>query len=244
VRLGAAALASVALVLATGSPALAAPLTGTTIAIDPGHDGGNFSHPTAINALVPAGGFLKACDTTGTAIPGGITEAAFTLDVARRLRRVLVSLGAHVVMTRTTNDGVGPCVNVRAAIGNRAHADAAVSIHADGNLGRGNRGFHVIEPGFLRGYTGPIVAPSHRLALAIRRAMIRGTSMPISNYIGVHGISTRTDLGGLNLSRVPKVFLESGNMQNRTDAALLSSGGFRAREALALAAGLRAFLGR
>jgi N-acetylmuramoyl-L-alanine amidase len=230
--------------LAPVSPAVAAPLSGVTIAIDPGHNGADGAHPTAINKLVPAGGFLKACDTTGTAIPGGISEAAFNLDVARRLRRVLAGLGARVVMTRTTNDGVGPCVNERAAIGNRAHASAAISIHADGNLSRGNRGFHVIEPGYLRGYTGPIVAPSHRLALAVRRAMVRGTSMPLSNYIGTRGISTRTDLGGLNLSRVPKVFVESGNMDDRADAALLSSGRFRAREALALAAGLRAFLGR
>lgn len=224
--------------------AVAGPLTGTTVAIDPGHNGSNGAHPAAINALVPAGGFMKACDTTGTAIPGGITEAAFTLDVARRLRRVLLSLGARVVMTRTTNDGVGPCVDQRAAIGNRAHASAAISIHADGNFGRGNRGFHVIEPGYLRRYTAPIVRPSHRFALAVRRALARGTSMPISNYIGSRGISTRTDLGGLNLSRVPKVFVESGNMDSRADAALLSSGRFRAREALALAAGLRVFLGR
>ncbi len=237
------ATAAASLALAAG-PAAAGPLSGTTIAVDPGHNGGDASHPAATNMLVPAGDFLKACDTTGTAIPGGITEAAFNLDVARRLRRALRSLGARVVLTRATNDGVGPCVDRRAAIGNRAHADAAISIHADGNLGRGARGFHVIAPGYVRGYTGPIVRPSHRLALAIRRAVIARTGMPISNYIGTDGISTRTDLGGLNLSRVPKVFLESGNMDDRTDAALLSSGRFRAREALAVAAGLRAFLGR
>lgn len=238
------ALLALALFLAVAPAAIASPLDGVTIAIDPGHNGANWSHPSQINALVSAGGFRKPCDTTGTAIPGGISEASFTLDVAKRLRRVLLSLGARVVMTRTTNSGVGPCVNQRAAIGNRAHADAAVSIHADGNLGRGNRGFHVIEPGLVRGYTGRIVGRSHRLALTIRRAMLRGTSMPISNYIGHNGISRRTDLGGLNLSKVPKVFLESGNMDNRQDAALLSRGRFRAREALAIAAGLRAFLGR
>jgi N-acetylmuramoyl-L-alanine amidase len=229
---------------APGPAAALAALALAALAIDPGHNGGNASHPTAIGKLVPAGGFLKACDTTGTAIPDGISEAAFTLDVARRLRRVLLSLGARVVMTRTTNDGVGPCVNERAAIGNRAHAAAAVSIHADGNLGAGNRGFHVIEPGLLPGRTGPIVRPSHRLALAIRAAMLARTAMPTSNYIGARGISTRTDLGGLNLSKVPKVFVESGNMDDRADAGLLSRGRFRAREALAIAAGLRSFLGR
>ena len=61
------------------------PLAGRTILVDPGHNGGNATHPAAINRLVPAGGFRKACDTTGTATNDGrLTEAAFTFDVARR----------------------------------------------------------------------------------------------------------------------------------------------------------------
>ena len=48
---------------------------------------------------------------------GRLTEAAFTLDVARRLQRRLQRLGARVLMTRATNDGVGPCVDERAATG-------------------------------------------------------------------------------------------------------------------------------
>ena len=45
-------------------------------------------------------------------------------------------------MTRSTDTGVGPCVNTRAAIGNAAGADAAVSIHGDGGPVSG-RGFDV-----------------------------------------------------------------------------------------------------
>jgi N-acetylmuramoyl-L-alanine amidase len=67
--------------------------------------------------------------------------------------------------------------------------------------------------------------------------------MPVADYIGGGGLSVRSDLGGLNLSDVPKVFIESGNMRNATDASLLTDPGFRQRVAESLAAGLDRFLG-
>src|SRR4051794_12698986 len=213
--------------------ALLLPLHGRTIAVDPGHNGANWSHPAEINRLVPAGGFEKACDTTGTAIPGGMTEPAYTLDVALRLARILRREGARVVLTRRTNDGVGPCVNERAAIGNRAHADVAISIHADGGPSSG-RGFHVIYK--------PNASQSARLALAIRKAFAAGTSEPYSTYAGHDALDVRTDLGGLNLSTVPKVLIETANMRNASDATLLESARYRHREAVALARGLEAYL--
>ena len=66
--------------------------------------------------------------------------------------------------------------------------------------------------------------------------------MPPATYVGRDGLDVRTDLGGLNLSTVPKVFIESGNMHNATDAALLESPAFRQRAADALAHGLETFL--
>ncbi|UUZ57672.1 hypothetical protein [Nocardioides sp. B-3] len=53
------------------------PLAGTTIVIDPGHQLGNHNFPSRINRLVPAGGFDKPCNTTGTATNGGYPEATF-----------------------------------------------------------------------------------------------------------------------------------------------------------------------
>jgi N-acetylmuramoyl-L-alanine amidase len=216
------------------------PLAGKTVVVDPGHNGGNFAHAKEINRLVNAGTLYKPCDTTGTAMADGYTEAAYNFDVALRLRAALRAEGARVVLTRTSNDGWGPCITTRAAIGNRAHADAAISIHADGGPSTG-RGFHVIYPPSIRGLTDDISAPSRRLALDVRAAFRAGTGMPYSTYIGAQGLDVRSDLGGLNLSDVPKVFVETGNMRNRTDAALLESSAFREREAQALAAGLTAF---
>ena len=208
--------------------------------IDPGHNGANYAHAAEISRPIFIGTQTRACDTTGTETNDGYTEAAYNLDVALRLREVLEAAGAHVVMTRTTNDGWGPCIDERAAIGNRAHADAAISIHADGGPSDG-RGFHVLMPTLVRGYTDDIYASSHRLGVDVRDTFV-ATGMPTSTYYATQGLAERTDLGGLNLSNVPKVFIETGNMRNATDAGLLESVAFRELAARQLAAGLDRFL--
>jgi N-acetylmuramoyl-L-alanine amidase len=132
----------------------------------------------------------------------------------------------------------------RAAIGNRAHPDAAISIHADAGPPSGT-GFEVISPGHVAGAPDtPVIGPSGRLAVDIRNAYHRITREPHSGYVGTRGLDLRTDLGGLNLSTVPKVFIECGNMRNAADAARLTSPRFRQRVAVALAAGFTAFLNR
>lgn len=224
-------------------PAPLAHVAGRTIVLDPGHNGGNRFHPREIGRLVDAGTLRKPCDTVGAQTAAGYPEWAFTLDVAQRLARILRRAGAKVVLTRTSNRGWGPCITRRAAIGNRALADAALSIHADGGPA-GGRGFHVIRPVSVRGLTDDIAAPSRRLALAVRAAYRTGTGLPYSTYAGRSGLDARSDLGGLNLSDVPKVFVEAGNMRNARDAALLSSPRFRGRIAESLAVGLDAFLAK
>jgi N-acetylmuramoyl-L-alanine amidase len=216
------------------------PLAGKVVAIDPGHNPNNWKHLAEIDKPVPAGGFLKACDTTGTESANGYTEAAFNFDVATRLAHILKAAGATVVLTRTAHTPWGPCINQRAAIGNRAHADAAISIHADGAPQDG-RGFDVIYPPNT-GITRRIGTASKRLAVDVRNAYAADTAMPPATYVGRDGLDVRTDLGGLNLSTVPKVFIEAGNMHNPTDAALLESPAFRQRAANALAHGLEKFL--
>ena len=132
----------------------------------------------------------------------------------------------------------------RAAIGNRAHPDAAISIHADAGPPSGT-GFEVISPGHVAGAPDtPVIGPSGPLAVDIRNAYHRITREPYSDYVGTRGLDMRTDLGGLNLSTVPKVFIECGNMRNSADAARLTSPRFRERIAVALAAGFTAFLNR
>jgi N-acetylmuramoyl-L-alanine amidase len=216
------------------------PLAGMVVGIDPGHNGGNFANQAAIDRKIWNGRAWENCNTTGTATNGGYTEALFNFQVAVYLRADLVAAGARVVMTRASNNGVGPCVNQRAAIMNNAHANAAIAIHADGGPPDG-RGFAILEP-IADGTNSAVIAPSARLGDDIRAALLAGIVMPPSNYDGVDGLKARDDLAGLNLARVPTVLIEVGNMRNATDAGLLTSGPFQQQVAQALAAAIISFL--
>jgi N-acetylmuramoyl-L-alanine amidase len=215
-------------------------LAGRVIVIDPGHNGGNAAAPSVINSLIWNGRETETCDTTGTQTDGGYTEAEFNWDVARYLTADLRAEGATVVLTRTSNTGVGPCVTERAAIGNQVRGNAAVSIHADGGPPDG-RGFAILEP-VADGINDSIIGPSASLGADLRAAFAAGTGEPISSYDGIDGIQPRNDLAGINLSTIPKVFIECANMRNAVDAALVTSPRWQATAARAIAAGLTAFL--
>ncbi|WP_245155048.1 N-acetylmuramoyl-L-alanine amidase [Nocardioides sp. 1609] len=225
------------------SPAPAAgsdarPLRGRVVVLDPGHQLGNRNFPEQVSRPVPAGGFTKPCNTTGTATDAGYPEATFTWQVSRLLARRLERLGARVVLTRTTNSERrwGPCVDVRGRAGNRIDADLKLSIHADGSYTAGAHGFHVIRPPDRPPWTDDIVRPSRRLALDLRRSL-RRSGFPYATYVaGGDGLDVRRDLGSLNLSDVPTVMVELGNMRSSADAPVMTRPAGRARYADALAA--------
>ncbi|KOG47372.1 N-acetylmuramoyl-L-alanine amidase [Streptomyces virginiae] len=235
----------------TSTPAAApapakGPLTGKTVVVDPGHNVGNFQHTDEIDQQVDIGTARKECDTTGTTTNAGYKEADFTLDVSRRLRTALEAQGAKVVLTHQADRPWGPCITERARIGNEAKADAVVSVHADG-VSAGNRGFHVILPAKVKGGaadTSKIVGPSRELGERIAGNFARTTGSAPANYLGSGtGLVVRDDLGGLNLSTQPKVFIECGNMRDAKDAAQLTSPEWRQKAAQGIADGIVGFLG-
>ena len=139
------------------------PLAGTTVVVDPGHQLGNAHFPAEINRPVPAGGFTKPCNTTGTATDGGYPEATFAWQVSRRLRARLGRPRRH----RGDDPHQQPrrplgAVRRRPRAGRQpaSHADLKVSIHGDGSYAAGARGFHVIAPASRAG-----VDRRHRRAL-------------------------------------------------------------------------------
>jgi N-acetylmuramoyl-L-alanine amidase len=232
---------------ATAAPTSQAPPSATAtgrapvVVLDPGHNGGNATHGAAVTRPVPDGrGGTKPCNTTGTRTDAGYPEHAFAWDLAQRIRAKLVARGVTVVLTRSDDSGVGPCVDVRGAAAAKTGADAMVSLHGDGSA-PANRGFHVA-------YADPPLAPAqagpaHVLAAALRDAL-RDNGFPVSNYIGRDGLSPRPDLAGLNLATRPAALVECANMRNAAEAALVSSPDGRERYATAVAAGILAFLGR
>ncbi|MGW0777038.1 N-acetylmuramoyl-L-alanine amidase [Streptomyces sp. NPDC002835] len=231
----------------TSPPKGTGPLAGKVVVVDPGHNPGNFSHTREINRQVDIGTNRKECDTTGTATNAGYREADFTLDVSRRLRTLLEKQGARVEFTQDADRPFGPCIDERARFGNEAKADAVVSVHADGSAA-GNRGFHVILPDRVKAGaadTSRIVGPSRELGERIAGRFLRATGSSPSNYVGGGtGLDVRDDLGGLNLSTVPKVFIECGNMRDPEDVALLTSPSWRQKAAQGMADGISSYLTR
>ncbi len=212
--------------------------------IDPGHQLGNHNFPAQINQPVPAGGFSKPCNTTGTSTDGGFPEATFAWGVSRRLEARLERLGARVVLTRTSNSQKrwGPCVDRRGRAGNKIRADLKISVHGDGSYTAGAHGFHVITPTDRAPWTDDIFEESERLALQTRTAL-RAQGIEAANYIaGGDGLDYRSDLATLNLSDIPTVMVELGNMRNADDAALMTTPAGRARYAAALARAVKRFL--
>jgi N-acetylmuramoyl-L-alanine amidase len=216
------------------------PLAGKIIGIDPGHNGRNYTDPAFLAHQIWNGRQWENCDTTGTETAGRYTEARFNFNVATYLAADLRQDGARVVFTRPNNRGIGPCVNRRARILDRAHANVSIDIHADYGPARG-RGFTVLEP-VADGPNNHVIRSSIRFGRFVHAAFLADTRMPISNYYGRNGYIFRNDLAGLNLTTMPKVLIESGNMNNAIDARMLVRARVQRSIARALAAAIVRFL--
>ncbi len=229
----------------TPTKALPGPLRGITIALDPGHQLGNAAYPSQVNALVPAGGFEKPCNTTGTATDSGVAESTVNLLVARAVTERLRRLGARVLMTRTVDsqERWGPCIDERGQFGKLVGARLMVSLHADG-ASASDRGFHVIAPTSRAPWTADIAGSSLRLATSLRDGLTT-SGVPRSNYTGSgSALNVRSDLGTLNMSDVPVAMIEIGNMRNTEDARRMTSMSGQAQYADGVVRGIRTFLGR
>lgn len=234
-----AALALLAALAPTPPASAAGSLDGAVIVLDPGHQRGNANPAFAskVNATRFNGSIVKACNTTGTATNAGFPESTFTWRVANRLKRLLEARGARVILTRDREsyDAWGPCAWDRAKPANEAGADLLVSIHADG-APAGDRGFHVIAPARIRGYTDDIAKPSRALARSMIAGM-RGAGAVPSTYVD-GALSVRGDQSTLNFSDVPSVIVELGNMRNAAEARVMSKAAGQQRYAEQLLAGI------
>ena len=192
-------------------------------------------------------GIHHPCDSTGTANRDGLTESSLVLDVALRVRAMLQTLGANVMMTRTTNTGSGPCIDQRVLVANRAHVDLGLSIHADGTEGpRDAGGFHIAVPVLIPGQTQRVVDESRQFALDLRTAYASATGLPVSNYLGTDGILPRADLANTNLPNHPRVLLELGVLNNASgghdDLAVLGTEAGKEAMARGIVAGIKRYL--
>jgi N-acetylmuramoyl-L-alanine amidase len=214
----------------------ASSIAGTTVFLDPGHNGANDS---SIFRQVPTGrGGTKDCQTSGTTTDDGYPEHTFNWDVVLRIREELTQMGVRTALSRGNDNALGPCVDQRAAMANALRPDAIVSIHADGGPPDG-RGFHVnySAPPLNDAQSGPAV----RFAQVMRDELVASGFTP-STYRGSDGLYGRADLAGLNLAQYPSILIECGNMKNADEAAFMQTPEGRSKVAAGVVQGIAAYL--
>lgn len=223
-------------------------LSGKTIFLDPGHQGSAAGH--SLSKQVPDGrNGMKDCQTTGATGVNGAKEHTVNWQVAQLIKAGLESQGARIVLSRADDAGWGGCVDERAAAASKSGAVMAVSLHADSTSAGADttkKGFHLIVPTLPLPNKAAQQAQSTggRTASNTMRDTLKTAGFPAANYAGVvDGIQTRSDIAGVNLTTIPAVFIEMGNLSNPTEAASLAAPDGQLKYANAITKGILAYAG-
>ena len=181
--------------------------------------------------------------------PLKLDEKGFTLDVANRLKALLVKQGYKVVMTRTNDRFVA--LPERAEIANRAGADLFISIHFNAAPGsptvKGSETY-VMTPRYHRSTGSPLRDPSDRVANP------GNLNDPWNAVLGYHmhtqmlgklgtvdrGLK-RARFAVLRLVNSPAVLVEAGYLSNEAEARKIGTPAYRAAVAESLAQGVQAY---
>lgn len=200
------------------------------VAIDPGHQARGNSEREPVG---PGATETKAKVSSGT--QGrftGVPEYQVTLAVSLQLRDELVKRGYTVVLTRETND-VNISNSQRAAVANKAHADAFVRIHCDGSDNPSVNGAFTICPTPANPYpVRQLYTQCRSLADEVLNGLVAAT---VSQKRNVWETDT---MSGLNWCEVPSIIVEMGYMTNKAEDYALVSPEYQAKLVQGMANGL------
>lgn len=174
------------------------------------------------------------------AVGNGLREKDITLSVARKVRDRLVAKGYPVIMRRDA-DTFSELVSGIATSANNSNADIFVSIHVNsGGSGRA-RGIETYWYGYHPAYPSTInkqyhndptrLANSSRLANAIHRRIISATN---AYDRGVF----RETYAVLRETRLPAVLIETGFIDNASEASKLGSSWYQDKLAQGIVEGI------
>ena len=184
---------------------------GKRVCLDPGHDAGNLAN--------------KSPD-------GTYYEHEFTLDLGKRLEKLLTDRGVSVTMTRTGGEAVS--LAKRCEIANSIpDLDLFVSIHSNAAGGSGwssAKGWSV----YLYGPGGDRERAAQDLLEQVQAAGITVRSTPI-----VYD----PELYVLKHTRAPAILVENGFHTHQEEAALLGQAAYRQKLTVAEAKGILEYLG-
>src|SRR5213595_1854615 len=176
-------------------------------------------------------------------------EKDFALDVARKLRPLLLSKGLRVIMTRE-GDYFVP-LEVRAQIANKARDSIFVSIHFNATNDDPNAtGFEIFSftPRGAPSTSDSAVAPSalstqpgsavDAQSLALSACIYHSLLGHIPEYD--RGIK-RARFAVLRLTKVPAVLIEGGFLTERGESRLISNKDWRGKLAAAIGVGIESY---
>ena len=234
----------------------------------------SFSKPRPIDPAVLALGVRHVVidaghggSNSGTAAAGGLKEKDLTIDIADRLRRLLVEHDVAVIMTREGDETVS--LQQRAETANRGHGDIFVSIHLNSLTPRSARG---VETYYLGSTDDPSLGEvaadenrdsgyslsdmrtllnriyldarkdeSRRLAESIQQAVFRSLRR-VNPALENRGVKTAPFLV-LVATEMPAILAEVSCLSNDEEAKRLSRPEYRQVIAEALFGGVRAYAG-
>lgn len=219
------------------------PLAVRRIVLDPGHGGENL----------------------GTKTPRGLEEKLITLDVTRRVEKLLAERGFEVLMTRREDESV--TLQERARFANEQRADIFVSVHVNWLVGSRESGIETYylgptddpfltslaarenrESGHtlaeLREILDGIYADvrhdkSQELAAAIQKSMVRSLRK-VNRGVRDRGVKTAPFLVLVD-TKMPAVLAEVAALSNEAEAEMLEKPLYRDYIADSLAAGILAY---
>ena len=186
--------------------------------------------PPAIDATRPLRGLIIAVNAghppAGSTGPTGLYEPVPTLAISQRLKTILESRGARVVMTRTTPEPLA--LAIRPVLARQAGAHAFVSIHLNA-LPDGVNPFTAHGTGSY--YFHPSSEP---LAREVQRGMVR--------RMGLRDLGINYDnLSDLRHPWMPSVLTEGAFIMIPEQEAAVKTPEFQERYALGVADGIEAY---
>lgn len=191
------------------NPGASYDLSGMVIVLDPGHQRKANSEQEAV---APWSDETKAKVSAGTSgVSTKRPEYEVVLEIALKMRDKLQSMGATVIMTRTTND-----VNIsnieRAKVATDNNADVFIRLHCDSSDSSSARGI------------GVFVCSKGELADSqVTWGKWLGNCLADATGSKFRGCNASTTYSGLNWSTsVPSFLLEMGFMSNPEEDRLLS----------------------
>lgn len=203
------------------------------IGIDPGHQ---VAANSATEPNGPGSSTYKMKVSGGTCgVATRKPEYQLTLEIGLALQKELWNRGYQVVMTRESNE-----VNIsnkhRAQLLNKANADIAVRIHADGSTGSA-KGVTMLCPSTSNPYVAKLSKSSKKLSDAILEKYIAATGLKS------RGVAYRDDLTGTNWSTIPVTLIELGFMTNRQEDLYMSSKSGQKAMVTGIADGIDSYFG-